>query len=431
MRDVFLTAKREYLERIRSRAFRVSTVLIPLVFGMIFGIAILSSRLATGPRHIVVASNDRQLAENVAAELIAERKRGDSATENRFGSSRAQPPLQVDVQVLTPGDDSELIRQVTAKQIDGYLRLDVKPGSTRPEATYASASSVDLGGTGSVQDAIAAALVRQELVKRGETTAGVDSLFNKVDLKRVQIKDGRVLSSDAGKIFLGAYGMAFLLYFTLLFYGINVAQSVAADKTSRVFEVLLASTEPQTLLAGKLLGVGSAGLTQLGIWIGCFLVFNASSLAATVIVGGLDAYGITPLRVVFFVIYFLLGFFLYSALSAGLGATVSQESEVQQFSIIIVLPLVLSLMLIVYIVGNPSAWPVVLLSLLPPLTPVVMSLRMAAMTVPWWQLALSVVLMAASIYAILSVSSRIYRIGILMYGKRPDLPEIIRWLRYS
>jgi ABC-2 type transport system permease protein len=147
--------------------------------------------------------------------------------------------------------------------------------------------------------------------------------------------------------------------------------------------------------------------------------------------GGLAAYGVTPLQLIFFVLYFILGFFLYSALSAGLGATVSQESEVQQFSMIIVLPQVIGLALIVYILSNPGAWPVVLLSLFPPCTPIVMSLRMAAMAVPAWQLALSVVLMVLSIYGMVWVATRIYRVGILMYGKRPTLPEILRWLKYS
>jgi ABC-2 type transport system permease protein len=147
--------------------------------------------------------------------------------------------------------------------------------------------------------------------------------------------------------------------------------------------------------------------------------------------GGVEAYGVTPLQLVFFVLYFLLGFFFYSALSAGLGATVSQESEVQQFSMVIVLPQVIGLALIVYILSNPGAWPVVLLSLIPPCTPIVMCLRMAAMAVPAWQLALSLVLMVLSIYGMVWVATRIYRVGILMYGKRPTLPEMLRWLKYS
>jgi ABC-2 type transport system permease protein len=140
---------------------------------------------------------------------------------------------------------------------------------------------------------------------------------------------------------------------------------------------------------------------------------------------------VTPLRLVFFLLYFLLGFFFYSALSAGLGASVSQESEAQQFNILLVLPQVIGLVLIVYILSNPGAWPVVLLSLFPPCTPIVMCLRMAAMTVPAWQLALSLVLMVLAIYGVAWVASRIYRVGILMYGKRPTLPEMLRWIKYS
>jgi ABC-2 type transport system permease protein len=225
--------------------------------------------------------------------------------------------------------------------------------------------------------------------------------------------------------------MAFVLYFAVVFYGVNVAQSVVAEKTSRVFEVLLASTKPESLMMGKLLGVGAVGLTQMAVWIAFLVLLSGSSLGMTLGQGGLAAFGVTPLRLVFFVLYFLLGFFFYSALSAGLGASVSQESEVQQFNMLLVLPQVIGLVLIVYILSNPGAWPVVLLSLFPPCTPIVMCLRMAAMTVPAWQLALSLVLMVLSIYGVAWVASRIYRVGILMYGKRPTLPEMLRWVKYS
>jgi len=104
---------------------------------------------------------------------------------------------------------------------------------------------------------------------------------------------------------------------------------------------------------------------------------------------------------------------------------------VQQFSMVLVMPQLVGLVLMVYILGNPSAWPVVLLSLFPPCTPIVMCLRMSAMAVPWWQLALSLILMIAATYGVLWLASRIYRVGILMYGKRPTLPEMLRWLSYS
>ena len=423
MREALLIARREYLERIRSRTFRVSTVLIPLVFALIFGIGAFSARLTGGAKHIVVASNDPVLAESGRAELMA--LRGDERNRDRSSQLGVEVRAPVTADVLPA-----LNAEVESKQIDGYLWLDVKPGTTRPEATFVSSGS-DFFGKERMQYAIGHALVREELVKRGATSEEIEALLKEIDLKTMRVKNGKVVAADAAKGFWGAYLMTFMLYFAVVFYGVNVAHSVVSEKTSRVFEVLLASAKPESLMLGKLLGVGAVGLTQMAVWIGFILLMSASSLWMTLGPAGLAPYGVTPLRLIFFVLYFLLGFFFYSALSAGLGATVNQESEVQQFAMIIVLPQVIGLVLTMYILGNPGAWPVVLLSLFPPCTPIVMSLRMAAMAVPAWQLALSLVLMVSSIYGMVWVASRIYRVGILMYGKRPTLPEILRWVKYS
>jgi ABC-2 type transport system permease protein len=417
MREALLIARREYAERIRSRAFRISTVLIPVLFAFIFGIGALSGKLGGGPKHIVIASNDAVLAESERAELIA-----------------AGRGAQVSVDVRAPIAEPELATlnaDVDNKRLDGYLWLSVRPGTRQLEATYTSRGSADFPGKDRMQDSIGHALVREELMKRGATSEDVKALLTEVDLRTLQVTNGKAATADASKDFWSAYLMAFMLYFAVVFYGVNVAQSVVAEKTSRVFEVLLASARPESLMLGKLLGVGAVGLTQMAVWIFFLLLLSSSSLWMNLGLGGLEAYGVTPLRLIFFVIYFVLGFFFYSSLSAGLGATVSQESEVQQFNILIVLPQMIGLMLIVYILSNPAALPVVLLSFFPPCTPIVMCLRMAAMQVPAWQLALSLVLMVLSIYGMAWVASRIYRVGILMYGKRPTLPEMLRWLKYS
>jgi ABC-2 type transport system permease protein len=426
MREALLIARREYLERIRSKAFRISTVLIPVFFSLIFGAGALSGKLSSGVRHIVVTSNDPVLAESVRAELMA--------AENAAAETRKDPSSRLIVDVKAPLTESELAAlnaEVESKEIDGYLWFNLAPGTTRLEATYASSGSTDFVGRGRMRDAIGHALVREELVKRGATSEEIQALLKEVDLKTQQVKNGKAVAADASKSFWGAYVMAFMLYFAVVFYGVNVAHSVVAEKTSRVFEVMLASAKPESLMLGKLLGVGAVGLTQMAIWIVFILLLSGSSLWMTLGLGGLAAYGVTPLRLIFFLLYFILGFFFYSAMSAGLGATVSQESEVQQFNMIIVLPQVIGLVLIVYILSNPGAWPVVLLSLFPPCTPIVMCLRMAAMSVPAWQLALSLVLMLLATYGMVWVASRIYRVGILMYGKRPTLPEMLRWLKYS
>jgi ABC-2 type transport system permease protein len=419
MREALLIARREYLERIRSRAFRISTVLIPAFFALIFGAGALSGKLSGGARHIVVASNDPLLAESVRAELIA----AENAASSRLAVEVKAP--------LTENELAALNAAVESKQMDGYLWLNLKPGTTSLVATYTSRGSADFLGRDRMRYAIGHALVREELVKRGATSEEIQALLQDVDLKTQQVKNGTAVAADASKGFWGAYVMAFMLYFAVVFYGVNVAHSVVAEKTSRVFEVILSSAKAESLMLGKLLGVGAVGLTQMAIWIVFIFLLSASSLWMTLGLGGLAAYGVTALQLIFFVLYFILGFFFYSALSAGLGATVSQESEVQQFSMIIALPQVLGLALIAYILSNPGAWPVVLLSLFPPCTPIVMCLRMAAMAVPVWQLGLSLALMVLSIYGMMWVATRIYRVGILMYGKRPTLPEMLRWLKYS
>ena len=417
MHEALLIARREYVERIRSRAFRVSTVLIPLVFAFIFGIGSLSGKLAGGVKHIVIASNDAVLAESERAELMDVRNGGQQSVEVRAP--------------ITDLGLAPLNAEVEDKRIDGYLWLKVTPGTRELEATYASRGSADFVGKDRMRDSIGHAMVREELLKRGATAEEINTLLKDVDLKTMRLTNGHAEGANAGKGFLGAYLMAFLLYFAVVFYGVNVAHSVVAEKTSRVFEVLLAAARPESLMLGKLLGVGAVGLTQMAIWIFFILLFSSSSLFMVMGSGGLAAYGLTPLRLIFFVLYFLLGFFFYSALSAGLGATVSQESEVQQFSMLIVMPQIIGLVMIVYILSNPGAWPVVLLSLFPPCTPIVMCLRMAAMPVPAWQLALSLLLMVLSVYGMVLIASRIYRVGILMYGKRPTLPETLRWIKYS
>jgi ABC-2 type transport system permease protein len=416
MREALLIARREYLERVRSKAFLFMTIAFPALMALSFGGSFLAAKLGSGAKSIVIASNDQAFAQSVLTEMGKSKGNGDN--------------LKV-VAPAAEADRTQLTAQVNDKTLDGYLWIETHANGDTPDALYVSRSSADIFEAGRLQDAINRALTRQQLINRGANTAEIEKLLKTVDVKTTQVKEGKLVKSDSLKSFLGAYIMVFLLYFTVVFYGMNVARSVVEEKTSRVFEVLLSTTRPESLMAGKLLGVGAAGLTQVGIWLIAALALAGSSLGAAMGKDGLAAFGITGLQLVFFVVYFLLGFLFYSALAAGFGASVSTEQEIQQFSMIIVMPLLVGLILITYILANPSALPVVLLSLFPPCTPVVMYLRMSSQMPPWWQLALSVVMLLLFIWAAIWVASKIYRVGILMYGKRATLPEMLRWMRYS
>jgi ABC-2 type transport system permease protein len=415
MHSALLIARREYLERVRSKAFRISTVLIPLIFAGIFGVGAFSATHLGGDTHIVVASNDAQLADGVRDEL--------AHGEN--------PPSQPDVIApATQADIVSLVQRVDSKQIDAYLWLQVSPGEPQPNVVYATRSSTDLNAD-RIRDAVSHALLRGRLQESGMPAPEVNKLLSTIDIQRLQVKNGGTVSSNGQQSFWAAYGMMFLLYFSVSFYGLNVGRSVVEEKTSRIFEVLLSSVKAESLMIGKLLGVGAAALTQLGIWFALVAFYAGSQMAAKAGIHGVASLGIQPIQVVFFLIYFVLGFLFYSSLSAGLGATMSTEQEMNQFQVLIMLPLILAFTLFSYVLGNPSSALSVGLSLFPPCTPLIMCLRMGVQMPPLWQLVLSVVLMVVAIYAVLWIASRIYRIGILMYGKRPNLPEMLRWMRYS
>ena len=415
MHSALLVARREYLERVRSKAFRISTVLIPMVFAGIIALGVFSATHLGGDTHLVIASNDQQLAKGVRDELMQAKN----------------PPSQVDVQSPASQQDVDaLIQRVDNKQIDAYVWVHETAGEPRPSIVYATRSSTDLSDD-HIREAVGNALLRERLQAHGLAPAEVSDLMKDLSLQRVQVKNGAAVESNGQKSFWAAYCMMFLLYFSVIFYGLNVGRSVVEEKTSRIFEVLLASVKAESLMIGKLLGVGAAALTQLGIWFALVGVYAGSQLAAQVGVYGFASLGVQPIQLVFFLLYFILGFFFYSAISAGLGAAMSTEQEMNQFQIVITLPLILSFTLFSYVLAKPSSPLSVGLSLFPPCAPLIMCLRMGIQMPPLWQLLLSVTLMVVAIYVAVWIASRIYRIGILMYGKRANLPEMIRWMRYS
>ncbi|MES2220120.1 MAG: GMC family oxidoreductase N-terminal domain-containing protein, partial [Acidobacteriota bacterium] len=194
MRETLLIAKREYLERVRSKAFRISTVLIPLAFAAVIGMGAFSGKMASGPRSIVVASNDRILAECTRTELLQVPSTKDDAKDNRN-----IPPAQLQVEVRAPVADNDLAAlnsQVESKTIDGYLWLHVHPDHALPEATYVSRGSADFIGADKMQTAIGSALVREALMDHGVASAQADSLLHDVDLKTRQVKNGEAVAVE-------------------------------------------------------------------------------------------------------------------------------------------------------------------------------------------------------------------------------------------
>jgi ABC-2 type transport system permease protein len=416
LRNTLLIAKREYLERVKSRVFRITTLLVPIGMAGLGLLGAVSGKKMEGVQNLAILSDNPRLAEEVKAALDD-------------GSFKPKS-----VEVFAPATDADralVNRQVASRQIGGYLTLVTVPGEAQPDATWISGSSINLVGKAQMESAVRSAMIREQLAARGVPEDQVSGLMKETKLDTKQLKNGAEVSSDSERSFLGAYGLIIVLYASVLIYGINIARSVVEEKTSRIFEVLLSTASSDSLMMGKLLGVGAVGLTQMGIW-GALLVFYAgSAMASNQGIHGLGSLGITKAELGFFAIFFLGGFFLYSALAAALGSSVSGEQEVQQFSFILISPLVASVVMLPFVLGNPNSTTSVVLSLLPPFTPIIMYMRICAQMPPLWQVWLSIALLAGSVWAMVWLAARIYRVGVLMYGKRATLPEMIRWLRYS
>ncbi|MGA7968310.1 MAG: ABC transporter permease, partial [Terriglobales bacterium] len=242
------------------------------------------------------------------------------------------------------------------------------------------------------------------------------------------VEQGRETKGGSGKKFLEVVIMVMLIYVAVLFYGISVMRSVLEEKNSRVMEVLLSSATSTELMIGKIFGVGAVGLTQIAVWVLMAGAFALPSLAMNMDLGEL---AVPPAVLVAFAAFFLLGFLLYSTLYAAIGAITTTEQEGQQLQFIIVIPLVLSVFMLSSVVRTPDAPLVAWLSMFPFFAPVLMYARIVLQTPPAWQIALSLILLIATIAGLLVLCARIYRVGVLIYGKRPNLPEILKWLKYA
>jgi ABC-2 type transport system permease protein len=317
-----------------------------------------------------------------------------------------------------------------SKSLDGLLSVETSTTGV-PIVRYTSPSAGDFVTGGRMESAIDDALVKEKLTASSVDSGEADALLKGVKIETFQIKkDGTIVKSNAVASFYKGYVMAILLSMTTIIYGLNVARSIIQEKTSRIFEVMLSISKPGDLLAGKLIGVGAVGLTQILIWVVAGAAIISTPMAAAQMTGQFEVH-FSWVEGVLFPVYFILGYFLYSSLFAGLAATCETEQELQMFTPLAAVPVWLSFALILVVVNDSNSVWSIAASFFPPCAPIIMFLRMGSQVPPFWQFAVSIGLMILSIWGVLWLSARLYRVGILMYGKRATLPEIMRWLRYS
>jgi ABC-2 type transport system permease protein len=432
MRNIWLVTKREYLERVRQRSFIVLTLLLPAIMIGAFMIpAKLSSMKSSKMQRLVVVTSTAAFGEIVRQQLLDSGKPDDATKEKEDKDLDEDKPgrgyaIELDSNA-TEAERNALRNRVTAGEIDGYLWLSDDAVAARKVNYYGREASGFMEKSW-LSGQLDRAILLQELAQKGVGATQADELLKPVKLATMRIEAGKETKANDKGMFFAVFAMVMLLYTAVIFYGVSVMRAVLEEKNSRVMEVLLSSATSTELMAGKLIGVGAVGLTQIGIWIVMAAVYALPALAANASTGEIH---ISPLTLAAFALFFLLGYLLFSSIYAAIGAVITSEQEGQQLQFIIVLPLIISVFMMGPVMRAPDAPIAVWSSMVPFFSPVLMYLRIAVQPPPVWQIALSLALLVATIAGILILCARIYRIGILMYGKRATLPEIMKWLKYA
>jgi ABC-2 type transport system permease protein len=286
---------------------------------------------------------------------------------------------------------------------------------------------------GPLSGAVDQAVISARLSDRGVHLDDIKEILRGTDLKLLKVSETGE-SVEKGQSIGVAIALVILLYTALLMYGIITMRSVLEEKTTRTMEVLISAVSPFELLCGKILGVAAAAFTQFAIWmISTALLFTYGALAAAGMGQGSALSGVhIPISLVLYAgIFFFGGYFLYSAMFAAIGSACSNDQDAQQLQWVAMAPLVFCMVIYSVVLNDPTSTTSVVLSEIPFFSPVLMSLRISLQTPPAWQIILALALLFLTTIGSIYASAKIYRVGILMYGKRPSLVEMFRWLRYS
>jgi len=425
MRNVWTLVKREYLARVRSRSFLIFTLLMPAVMAAMVLIPTTLARWdGGGMRKIVIVANNPELASVVGHEL------GNGRTQADDELQKSSAPAVYSIQVDTDTSEAERARlgqQVSEGKITGFLWL-TDEALANHSVIYSTKEAADFTQGRELRNAITTGIARYRLAQKGMKGDEVDSLLAPTKLDTVRIEKGHQGASGSA-VFLTAFFMVMLLYTVVLIYGLAVMRSVIEEKNTRILEVLLSTVTAKELLAGKIIGVGAVGLTQIMVWVIFAGLFSVPGLIAAK--SFLSELHISVTAMIAFAAFFLMGYLLYSAMYAAIGAMVNTDQEAQQMQWPALVPLVLGVVLMNAVIQHPNSALAFWLSMVPFFAPILMLLRIVIEQPPVWQILLCLGLMLATVYGLLSLASRIYRVGILMYGKRPSLPELRRWLRYA
>jgi ABC-2 type transport system permease protein len=438
MNKILLIIQREYITRVLKKSFWISSLLAPVLITAIYAIP------------IWLAMKDKEVKRVEILDLSGLWKKSDLVDkEVAF--------------VITSGKEQELKMAFASKGFDAFVAIP-EDVLVNPKGVHIySAKNIGMSLKESVEKLIQNKVRQELLLKAGISSQIYESTQVDIDSKTITVSnDGKETSSSSGGAMILAGIMGFVLYFTLLLYGSQVMNGVIEEKSSRIIEVIISSVKPYQLLLGKIIGVGLVGLTQFLLWIvltigltqitGKFYgekvknnltqIQKVDSEKQSKVISKIDEGSpmseVTkvlestniPMIIAAFLFYFFVGYMLYSSLFAAIGSAVESATEAQQFTFIVMIPIILSFLMAQYTIQDPDSNIAFWASMIPFTSPINMMVRLPY-GVPGWELILSMTLLVLGFLGCSWVSARIYRVGILMYGKKVTWKELGKWLFYK
>ena len=447
MDKLWVVIKREYLERVRSRWFLVGTLLVPALIVVTFLLpAFLTARstASSGVRNVIILdATGRGLGGQVAADLMTPPAIGRLGTDAAADTTGPTP----DVRIVSPSQLAAAESTATQEVMIqggrvGYLVLDDRTAAGMM-ARYAGRNATSMRDVERIRNAVGRAVMISQLRQAGADPRMMEAIARtRVRMPAERISEtGRGGSGQVSALL--AIGIAFLFYLSIVIHGQNVLRGVLEEKMTRVAEVVISSVRPHVLLAGKVLGVGAVGLTQQAVWVvsSAFLITKLGPVVmrmggdpaqATAAGSITQAFaGVSAKLLVLLLLFFLVGYIFYAALHAAIGSMVNTEQEAQQAALPVMFLLIGTFLFVQPILLDPTSTLAVVMSWLPFSSPIIMPLRMTVIHVPTLTLVGSLAVGELACVLVVWLAGRIYRVGMLMYGKRPSMRELIRWIRYA
>jgi ABC-2 type transport system permease protein len=418
----WIIVKREFLTRVKTKGFIFGTFVAPLFMIALIVLPTVFMQMSPEAETSISVADFTGRLKPYLDEDIAENHSGKDKAVYRLTQVPVDSSTLDSLKVMMNGE-------ILDGKTNVFLVIPADVFETNRFELYAkNVGNFHLNE--SLNGMVTAVVSKVRLSESGMDAELVKKLSQRVTAKTFKVAKGGAREESGELAFVLSNILVFMLYMALNFYGMFVMRGVIEDKNSRVVEILLSSAKPHEIMAGKVLGIGAAGLTQITVWGICILLLSLFG-ASFASVAKIPLPSVSGWTVVAFIGFFLIGYTLYAALYAALGSMGNAESDMQNLRWPAMAPLIFAIVVTMAIIKNPNGTLAVVLSMIPFFSPMLMFMRISLHAAPLYQVILCVALCLATIGFMIWFAGRIFRIGILMYGKRPTLPEALKWIKYS